>query len=449
MSCRRACALAAVLVISLAALRAQPTVLAFDGGRLIIGDASAPIERGTLLVEGGRITAVGASGRVAIPAGATRLDMRGRTLMPALINAHVHIGYEGFGSWGADNYSDRTVLDHLRRQAFYGVAATQTVGSSPIPESLAFAKAQQSGQFPPASRFLAVPGMAPPGGGPDAILIKGTRVLKAVTEVSTADEARAAVQRMAAAHIGHVKIWVDDRRGTYPKMPPAVYEAVIAEAHRLGMTVHAHAIQMADQKAVVRAGADVLVHTVLSEPLDEELMALLREKRPYWTTVVGLSDRSEACNRDPFVDQSYPAHVLEEIRHKDCAPPSPAALNRDRLWAINLPKYISSGARLVLGTDAGIDARHAFGWADHHELSRWVQAGLTPAEAIIAATSRPAALLGLADLGTLAPGKRADVLVLGANPLESISHTRRIEDVYLNGVALDRAAMQREFQRRQ
>jgi len=447
MFCRRAGAIAAVLVAFIAALRAQPTVIAFDGGRLIIGDASALIERGTLLVEGGRITAIGESGRIAIPAGATRLDMRGRTLMPALINAHVHIGYEGFGSWGADNYSDRTVLDHLRRQAFYGVAATQTVGSSPIAESLAFAKAQQAGQFPPASRFLAVPGIAPPGGGPDAILIRGTRVLKAVTEISTADEARAAVQRMAAAHIGHVKIWVDDRRGTYPKMPPEVYEAVIAEAHRLGMTVHAHAIQMADQKAVVRAGADVLVHTALGEPLDEELMALLREQRPYWTTVVGLSDRSEACNRDPFVDQSYPAHVLDEIRNKDCAPPSPAALNRDRLWAINFPKYISSGARLVLGTDAGIDARHAFGWADHHELSRWVQAGLTPAEAIIAATSRPAALLGLADLGTLAPGKRADLLVLGANPLDAITNTRRIEDVYLNGVALDRAAMRREFQR--
>lgn len=440
-------ALAAALLASSLTLVAQPAVLVLDGARLIIGDETPPIERGTLVIEDGRITAVGASGRVTMPAGATRIDLAGRTVMPALVNAHVHIGYEGFGSWGAENYSAQNVLDHLRRQAYYGVAATQTVGSSPTDSALAFMRDQQAGRFAPASRFLFVPGMAPPGGGPDAILIRGTRVLKAVTESSTSDEARAAVRGMAAVGLRHVKFWVDDRRGTYPKMPPEVYLAVIDEAHRLGMIVHAHAIQMADQKAVIRAGADVLVHTVLIEPIDDELVALLREKRPYWTTVVGLSDRSEACNRDPFVDQSYPAPVLEEIRHKDCGPPSPAAAVRERHWLTNLPRYVAGGARLVLGTDAGIDARHAFGWADHHELSRWVQAGLTPAEAIIAATSRPAALLGLADLGTLTPGKSADLLVLTANPLEDIAHTRRIDRVYLKGTLLDRDAMRREFQR--
>lgn len=439
--------LAAALLSFSVTLVAQPSIVVLDGARLIIGDQSPPIERGTLVIEHGRIAAVGPSGRVTIPSGAIRVDLTGRTVMPALINAHVHIGYEGFGSWGATNYSAQNVLDHLRRQAFYGVAATQTVGSSPIAESLAFAKAQQAGQFPPASRFLAVPGMAPPGGGPDAILIRGTRVLKAVTEISAPDEARAAVRGMAAAAIRHVKIWVDDRRGTYPKMSPDVYQAIIGEAHQLGMTVHAHAIQMADQKAVIRAGADVLVHTVLSEPIDDELVALLREKRPYWTTVVGLSDRSEACAGDPFVDQSYPAQVLEEIRHRDCAPLSPTAQLREQRWRANLPRYIAGGARLVLGTDAGIDARHAFGWSDHHELSRWVQAGLAPADAIVAATSRPAELLGLADLGTLTEGKSADLLVLTANPLEDIANTRRIDRVYLKGVLLDRDAMRREFQR--
>lgn len=99
----------------------------------------------------------------------------------------------------------------------------------------------------------------------------------------------------------------------------------------------------------------------------------------------------------------------------------------------------------MLGTDAGIDARHAFGWADHHELTRWVRSGVSPAEAIIAATSRPAALLGIQELGTLAPGKAADFVVLMANPLEDINNTRRIDKVYMNGVALDREAMAKEF----
>jgi imidazolonepropionase-like amidohydrolase len=420
----------------------RPAII-YEGARLIVGDASAPIEGGAFVVQDGRITAIGRNA-ISAPPGATHVDLTGKTVMPTLINVHVHIGYEGYTSWGAENYTPANVLDHLRREAFYGIGVTQSVGSSPTDASIQFKKDQEAGKFATASRFMFMPGMAPPHGGPDAILMKGTDALHAVNEVSTPAEARAAVQSMTAKQLKSVKIWVDDRRGTYPKMTPEVYNAIIAEAHAHGMMVNAHAIALADQKAVVSAGVDVLVHTVGNEKLDAEYVSIVKSKKPYWTTVIGLGDRSEVCNRDPFVDQTYPAKALDAIRAESCAP-RPENTAREDILAYNVKQMVASGARLVLGTDAGIAARHAFGWADHHEIARWVELGVTPSEAIIAATSRPAELLGLKDLGTLSTGKTASFVVLNANPLDNIKNMRQIDAVYLGGQRLNRDGMLKEF----
>jgi imidazolonepropionase-like amidohydrolase len=437
------------IAASAAGLLSQSTATAmiYEGGRLIVGDASAPIDNGAFVVQNGRITAIGRKGAVSAPANAVRVDLTGKTVMPTLVNVHVHIGYEGYTSWGADNYTAANVLDHLRREAFYGVGVTQSVGSSPTDASIQFQTDQAAGKFPVASRFLFMPGMAPPHGGPDAILMKGTDALHAVNEVSTAAEARAAVQSMAAKQLKSVKIWVDDRRGTYPKMTPEVYNAIIAEAHAHGMMVNAHAIALPDQKAVVSAGIDVLVHTVGAEKIDDEYVAIVKSKKPYWTTVIGLGDRSEVCNRDAFVDQTYPPKALEAIRAESCAP-RPDNTAREEILSYNVKQMVASGARLVLGTDAGIAARHAFGWADHHEIARWVDLGLSPAEAIVAATSRPAELLGLKNLGTLATGKSASFIVLDANPLDNIRNMRRIASVYLAGEKVDRESAVRDFTKR-
>jgi imidazolonepropionase-like amidohydrolase len=441
-------AAAVVTGASAAALSQAPRpATIYEGARLIVGDASAPIDNGAFVVQNGRIAAVGRKGSIAAPAGAIRVDLTGKTVMPTLINVHVHIGYEGYTTWGAQNYTPANVLDHLRREAFYGVGVTQSVGSSPTDASIQFQKDQAAGKFAPASRFMFMPGMAPPHGGPDAILMKGTDALHAVNEVSTPAEARAAVQSMAAKQLKSVKIWVDDRRGTYPKMTPEVYNAIVAEAHAHGMTVNAHAIALPDQKAVVSAGVDVLVHTVGNEKLDAEYVAIVKSKKPYWTTVIGLGDRSEVCNRDAFVDQTYPPQALEAIRTESCAP-RPENAAREEILSYNVKQMIASGARLVLGTDAGIAARHAFGWADHHEIARWVELGVPPSEAIVAATSRPAELLGLTDLGTLATGKTASFVVLNANPLENIKNMRQIDAVYLGGMKLDREGMLAGFRKK-
>jgi imidazolonepropionase-like amidohydrolase len=297
--------------------------------------------------------------------------------------------------------------------------------------------------------------LAPPGGGPDAVLREATTALHVVNEVSTAEEARAAIRAMAAQNIRQVKIWVDDRRGTYPKMTPEVFTAVIDEAHRHRMLVNAHATTLFDQKAVVKAGADVLVHVVQNEKVDDELLALVKEHKPYWATVIGLGDRTEVCERDPFFEEALPASVVATIRATtaprplapSCGPPSPNAARREEVLAYNFQKMIAAGIRLVLGTDTGIHAGHTFGTGDHHELARWVQLGLSPSDAIVAATSRPAELIGIADMGTLSPAKSADFVVLDANPLDDIRNTRKISSVYLRGEKLDRAALLAGWQR--
>jgi imidazolonepropionase-like amidohydrolase len=437
----------------------QSNAVVFESARLIVGDASAPIENGAFVVRNGHIAAIGQKGSVKAPAGAAHVDLTGKTVMPTLNNIHLHIGYEGYVSWSVENHSAENVLDHLEREAFYGVGTAMAMGDQPTDFAIRFQQDQLAGKFPPAARFFFAAGLAPPGGGPDALLIQGTTPLHAVYEVSTPDEAVAAVRKIAAKKIKEIKFWVDNRdnsRGGMKKMPPEVYTALIEEAHKHGMLVHAHATNLQDQKGVVRAGVDVLVHTLVAEKLDDEFLAILKEKRPYWAPVMGLGDRSELCGgANPFIEQVLPESVIADVKagktwlpSSPCSAPATAqSAQREENLKYNFPKYIASGVRIVLGTDAGISAKYSYGFAEHHEIGMYVKLGLTPAEAIVASTSRPTEVLRIKDTGTLAKGKRADFIVLNANPLENIRNTREIDSVYLDGAKLDREALQAKFKR--
>lgn len=436
--------------------RSASAAAVYEGARLIIGDASAPIDNGAFVVQNGHITAIGRKGGVTVPRGATRTDLTGKTVIPVLVNIHAHLGWELFTMYGdvpaaAENFTAENVLDHLQRHSFYGIGTVLDAGSVHIPTMLPYLAEQAAGKHANAAQVLLMAGVVPPNGGPDGILIKGTRPRHANYEVLRAPEARKAVQDIAEKNVKNLKIWLGDRGGSYPTMPREVYEAVIDEAHKRGIMVHAHATSLRDQKDAIRAGVDLIVHTVGNVKLDDEMVALLKEKKPYWTPVMGLGDHSDMCDNDPFVDQVMPAKVIEDVRASNACRPQagggggrggPAdAAAREEMLKSNFMTMINSGARLVLGTDAGVFPRYALGWADHHEIALYVRRGATPAQALTAAMSTPATALGLKDVGTLATGKDASFVVLNANPLDDIKNTRQISAVYLRGAKLDREAL--------
>jgi len=426
--------------------RAAPGTYLFEGALLIPGDGSDPIENSAMLVIDGYIAELGRQGEITLPPGGTRIDLTGKTVIPTFTNVHIHIGYEGHPTWGPEHFDTENVVDHLRRSAYYGVGAVLSVGSDPPEKAIEIMERQGSGRLPPAAQYFSAPGVVPPGGGPDHILIRGTDALRAVYEVDTEEGARAAVRDIASKRLQQLKIWVGNRGGSYPEMPMEIMSAIADEANKYNIKVHAHAFGGADAKAALRAGVHVLVHP-LPNP-DEELLALIRERRPYWVPLYGFLNRTPLCSDDPFFLETMPAEMIRQVRQgtgrghelgRELCAANPFGTDPNANDAMR--KVIAAGARVVLGTDGGVFNHYTFGWPVHNELKLYVDAGMTPSEAIVAATSRPAELLGIRDGGVLAVLNRADFIVLNANPLEDILNTRQIEDVYIRGNRPDRNSL--------
>lgn len=387
------------------AATAQSTITAFEGARIIVGDGTPPIENGIIVVDGDRILGVGTSTTVAVLDGARHVSLAGKTVMPAIVDAHTHL-----------SQTQEALTADLKRRAYYGVAAALSLG-------------QDNTDVPFQVRAQPIPGAALLRTAGRGITMPEPGRTEAPYWITTEAEGRQAVRELAQKKVDLVKVWVDDRNGQYKKLPPDLYGPIIDEAHKAGLRVTAHIFNLADAKGLLRAGIDAFAHGIRDTDVDDEVIGLFTAK-PAFVLVPNLPDRGVA------VDMSWLASSLSPVdakRVQDAAVDKADAKKLFDIQARNLKRLTEAGVTIALGTDGNTP------WGPHVEMADMVAAGMTPAQVITAATKNGADFLRIPELGTLASGKRADFIVLDANPLEDITNTRRINAVYMNGVALDRS----------
>lgn len=407
-----------------ASLPASAQVTAFVGGRLIDGTGRV-IEAGTVVIDAGKIVAAGPSASTPVPAGATRVDVKGKTLMPGLINAHGHVANTVGLRTDASSYTRENVLRQLKTYAQYGVTAVFSLGGE---EAAAFeARDEQSrGPIDRARVFVSGP------------VISG----------DTAEAARANANKAADMKPDLLKIRVDDNLGTTRKMPEAAWRATIDQAHARGLRIAVHIYSLEDAKATLAGGADLIAHSVRDQPVDDAFINALKSRdvcySPTLTREIStfIYDSTPSWVDDPFflkgVDKDIPAQLKDTKRHEQIRNGNAWKAGQQYKVGLevakrNLKALSDKGVRIAMGTDTGPPARFQ-GFFEHLELEMMVDSGLTPMQAIVSATGDAARChKKTGELGTLAAGGAADLLILGANPLDNIRNTRTIEQVWISG----------------
>jgi len=385
--------------------------LAITHATILDGTGAAPLRDATLLIHDGKVVAV--RPKLKIPAGAQTIDASGKTVIPGLISAHSHV----------NGLKDLSVF------ARYGVTSVQSLGG---PREIEFRDAtateQQSPGFTRSRLYIAGP----------------------IPTSKTAAEGRTAADAIAAAHTNFVKFRLDDNLGAGAEMPAEAYTAIIDEAHKKGMRVAVHVVYLRDAKAVLRLGADYIAHSVRDADLDAETIALLKHNhacysptlmREVSTFVYG--DRP-AFLSDPFflrdADRGWLTQVNDPAFQAKIRADKSAQWYKDHLPQAmrNLRKAEDAGILVAMGTDTGPATRFQ-GYFEHLELEQMVKAGLTPMQALVAATKGSAQCLQIdQQVGTLTSGKWADFLILSANPLDDIANTRKLDSVYIAGTLMPR-----------
>jgi imidazolonepropionase-like amidohydrolase len=431
--------LALACVMSSAALAEDSQTTVFEGARLIDGTGRPAVENSVIVVKDDKIVAAGPAAKVTKPKGVRIVDVHGRTIMPGIVNAHGHVGLVVNGKNSAEGYTRENVEAQLAQYEQYGVTSVMALG---LNRDLGYEIRDQQRHTKSlgASLFLAGRGIGVPDAAPPVPVAPDQ-----VYRPQTVEEALKDVREVATHKPDMLKIWVDDVYGKFPKMDPALYKAVIAEAHKSKIPVAAHVFYLADAKGLVADGIDALAHSVRDQDVDADLIGQMKQKGTFYVATLNVDEsgymfaEDPSLLQDPMLVQAVSPEMIkmvqsDEYKNKVRSDPNvPKNKAAGATGMRNLKAMQAAGVRIALGTDSGAQPVRVPGWAEHRELELMVKAGLTPMQALVAATRGSAAMLRATDRGTLEAGKRADFIVLQGNPLEDIRNTRQLVVIYNGG----------------
>ena len=413
-----------ILAAAFAATAAPQDKLALVGGMLLDGYDVPPLHHAAVLIEGDRIVAVGRAAETEIPADARVVDTSGRVMIPGMMDLHAHLAVLGHGEYGRwfswideEGVDIEEVMEISARQLLLAGVTTAVDLGAPLEASLAVRDRIARGEVPGARLLMAGPWITRRVSfWPDNYQVG----------ISSPEEASAAVERLAEAGVDVIKAWVGLTREDY--------QAIADTAHRHGLRVHAHVYAPDDVRNALEAGIDVLTHagSAGTPPYEAGLVRdIVVAGRPVVITgahrvwVFPATVEFPERLQDPRLRADLPADMYAELQQSfknfHTLPYFQTTARQMFFGDASLGQWIDAGAVMGMGTDSGTPMNFHTE-ALWRELKAHVDLGMTPMEAIVAATRVNARILGLAnDLGTIEPGKIADIVVLRGDPRFSIT----------------------------
>ncbi|GBR02506.1 amidohydrolase family protein [Acetobacter oeni] len=442
------CVSALIPGLSASAYAAETSTL-FEHVRVIDGTGAPARTDMAVLVRHGKITAVTPMAQAPSVPDAKIINLAGQTMIPGLVSDHSHVGLVSGTSSGSANFTRDNILAQLRQFELYGVTTVVALGVTKSPLFDDLRREQHAGLNAGADLFGVDQGIGVPDGAPPVGMmhVGDAQVLRPATP----DEARADVDKMASEGTDLVKIWVDNfkngvpGKSGLPVMKSEITQAVITHSHEKNLRVAAHIHDLHYAKELVGQHVDILAHGVRDQPADSALISAMKAGGVWYIPTISLDESVYLFAEKPeLLDDPELAQGLNPALRAQFADPAwrektlanPLADASRKAVAMNQKNLViltHAGVNVGFGTDSGATPLRIPGFAEHRELRLIVAAGLTPLEALHLATAQAAALMHLTDRGIIAPGKRADLVILKSDPTDDITAVDQIASVWRGG----------------